>query len=143
LELGGDAALGAWHYNPNRKGHFMRQLLISVLIVIATVSTASASDRYPTKKRYVNQTGEVVIIGQAPQVMAYAPMRPVRALPPVQIVPVAEAPRAVKPAPKIITANATSRGGLIGAINSDPANWPSGRKCCRPGEPYFNEEPNS
>jgi hypothetical protein len=143
LELDGDAAAGAWHHNLNRKGHFMRQLLISGLVVIATVSTAAALDRYPTKKRYVNQTGQVVIIGQTSQVLAYAEVQVRNALPPVQTVPVAEAQRTVKPAPKIISANATSRRGLIGAINSDPANWPSGRKCCRPGEPYFNEEPNS
>ena len=121
----------------------MRQLPMSALIVIATVATASASDRYPAQKRYVNQTGEVVTIGQAPQIAAYAAV-PVRgALPPVQIVPVAEAPRIIKPAPRMITEISPRRNGLFGSINTDPSNWPSGRKCCRPGEAYFNEEPNS
>lgn len=123
----------------------MRQLLISSLIVIAVVSTASASDRYPVKKRYVNQTGEIVTIGKATQVaaIAVAPLR--RALPPVQIVPVAKAPSTTNPALRnfAINTRSSSRDSLFGPINTDPADWPSGRKCCRPGEPYFNEEPNS
>ena len=119
----------------------MRRLLISALITIATVSTASALDRYPKTKRYVNQTGEIVVMGQVPQAYAAVPVR--RALPPVQIVPVAEAPRMIKPAPQMISEKSSARGSLFGAINTDPADWPSGRKCCRLGEPYFNEEPHS
>ena len=123
----------------------MRQLLISSLIVIAVVSTASASDRYPVKKRYVNQAGEIVTIGQATQVaaIAVAPLR--RALPPVQIVPVVKAPSTTSPALRNVAIDTRSsrRDGLFGPVNVSPEDWPSGRKCCRPGEPYFNEEPNS
>jgi hypothetical protein len=122
----------------------MRQLLISGLIVLATIVSASASDRYPVKKRYVNQTGQVMTIGEAPQVTAYAPVPRARALPAIQIVPVAAIPTIVRPAPRLVTAQSgATRDRLFGGVNVDPANWPSGRKCCRPGEPYFNEEPNS
>ena len=121
----------------------MRQLLISTVMVIAAISTTSASDRYPTKKRYVNQTGEVVTIGNAPQMAAYAEVPVRRALPQLQIVPVVAAPLFIKPVPRMVTASSPARSGLFGAINVEPSDWPSGRKCCRPGEPYFNEEPNS
>jgi hypothetical protein len=85
----------------------MRQLLISISIVFGLAATAAASGRYPTQKRYVNQTGEVVMIGQAPQLAAFAEA-PVRtALPSVKIVPVAEAPSAFNPAPKLITTKVT------------------------------------
>jgi hypothetical protein len=122
----------------------MRQLLISGLIVLATIVSAFASDRYPVKKRYVNQTGQVMTIGEARQVAAYAPVPRARTLPPIQIVPVAAIPTIARPAPRLITAQSgVTRNGLFGAVNVDPANWPSGRTCCRPGEPYFNENPDS
>jgi hypothetical protein len=123
----------------------MRKCFISGLIVLSTLVSASASDRYPNKKRYVNQIGEIVTIGQVPQIAAYAPVRPVRVLPPVQIVPLAEATPKIKPARASVAAPAMREGGkgLFSGISVDPADWPSGRTCCRPGEPYFNENPNS
>jgi hypothetical protein len=130
----------------------MRQIVISGLIALGTIvsccSVASASERYPTKKRYVNQTGQVMAVGEPSHVMAIAeaPQRRSRALPAVQVVPVAEAPIFANPAPRLVVAQTQRpgpRNGLFGPINIDPADWPSGRKCCRPGEAYFNEEPNS
>jgi hypothetical protein len=128
----------------------MRQLLISGLIIVATAASATASDRYPSAKRYVNQTGEVVTIGQVANIMAYAPVRRAAVLPAVQTVPVLEqtivrhaAPRHAAPQVVAVQPRTMLRGGLSGSINVDPANWPSGRTCCRPGQPYFNENPDS
>jgi hypothetical protein len=121
----------------------MRQLLISFLVLSATLGSAAGSDRYPVKKRYVNQTGEIVTIGQAAQIAAIAPMPQRRALPPLRILPVLDTPVIAKPAPKAISLTSPTRSGLLGSINVDPSDWPSGRKCCVSGQPYFNEEPNS
>jgi hypothetical protein len=44
--------------------------------------------------------------------------------------------------PPVVAVNSPARTGLFGAINVDPKDWPSGRTCCRPGEAYFNENPN-
>ena len=129
------------------KGPAMRHILISSLLVIATITSVSASERYPTVKHYVNQTGQIMAIGQATQVREIAVVRSApRAL---QIVPIVEVPVDVpvraNPAPRLVAieAPAKARIGLIGSINIDPADWPSGRKCCRPGEAYFNENPDS
>ena len=119
----------------------MRQLLISGFMVIATVTTASALDRYPKAKRYVNQSGEIVVMGQKPQAYAEVPVR--RAMPLLQIVPVIEMPAAKRPALRVVAVQRASTEGLFGAINVDPKDWPSGRTCCRPGQAYFNENPDS
>ena len=120
----------------------MRQILISSFILLAAFGTASASDRYPTAKRYVNQTSEVVVIGQATQVAAIAatPQRRAlpRVLPALKIVPVVKA----QTAPRLVAVE-TPQSSVSNAAYDDSAIWPSGRKCCRPGQPYFNEEPNS
>lgn len=124
----------------------MRHIFVSALILLSTVVTAAASDRYPKAKRYVNQTGEVMVIGQATQVVAIAKTQKrrllVRALPPVQIVPVVE----VRPVPRVVVVSAQytpAKSGIFSDINADPANWPSGRSCCVSGQPYFNENPDS
>ena len=123
----------------------MRQIVISVLIVLSAFASAAASDRYPTAKNYVTQTGQVVTIGQASHIVEISdvPVRRVQALPTVQMVPVRRTPRQAILAPRQLAQDAPTGGSLFGAINVDPKDWPSGRKCCRPGEPYFNEEPNS
>ena len=120
----------------------MRHILISSLLVLATITTAAASDRYPKAKRYVNQTGEVMVIGQASQIMEIAALPQRRALarvlPALQLVPVVKA----QPAQRLVAVE-TPRSSVSDAVYDDSANWPRGRKCCRPGQPYFNEQPNS
>lgn len=114
----------------------MRQILLSTVLILASVTSVFASDRYPTTKRYVNQTGEIVVTRQAPLSYAAAPVA--QALPVIQIVPVVSV-RVKEPTPSYDI----SRRGFLGTVNRDPSHWPSGRTCCRPGEPYFNENPNS
>ena len=130
----------------------MRHILISCLIMLAAATTATASDRYPSARSYVTQTGQVVTIGQAAHNVAYVPVR--RALPAVQIVPVVQAPRLqaprlqaqrplAQPVPRLVAVKNSAPFGKAGMIDDNSAEWPSGRKCCRPGQPYFNENPNS
>lgn len=121
----------------------MRKILISGFLVLATMATAAASDRYPTAKRYVNQTGQVMAIGEAPAIIAYAPLRIVRQLPALRAIATIQAPVKLTPARSLVSPIETSARGLFGGVNIDPSQWPSGRTCCRPGEPYFNENPDS
>ena len=80
---------------------------------MALCSFASASDRYPTKKRYVNQTGEVVTIGAVQPVAAYAEVPVRRILPQLQIVTVAKTAPVVRVAPQ--------------PANDTVLDWPSDR----------------
>jgi hypothetical protein len=125
----------------------MGKFLFSAFVILATIVTASASDRYPIKKRYVNQAGQVVTIGAATQIAVIAPLRKtaVQPLPAVQTVRAIEPGEDIEPARAAVAIDtrSSSRDSLFGAINADPRDWPSGRKCCAPGQAYFNEEPNS
>jgi hypothetical protein len=135
----------------------MRQILISSAIIVSTLAAASASDRYPVKKRYVSQAGEIVVIGQAVQMADFEASRQqpitvrakvhqkVRPVPGFEKVSLTNPQVSVneRPAGTATDTRSSSRNSLFGPINVNPSDWPSGRKCCRPGQPYFNEEPNS
>ncbi|MGL4404897.1 MAG: hypothetical protein ACRCT6_03995 [Notoacmeibacter sp.] len=62
----------------------MRQVLILGSVLLATVASASASERYPTAKRYVNQTGEIKMVGQRANLAVYMPVQRVDIVPVVQ-----------------------------------------------------------
>lgn len=125
----------------DQKGPHMRHILMTSVFMAATLASASASDRYPVTKRFVNQTGEVVAMRRLP--MSYAAVSHQHGLPAIQIVPVTVEPVRVKRSVRSAPAYNASRDSLLGTVNDDPQSWPSGRTCCRPGEPYFNENPNS
>ena len=66
----------------------MRHILISSLLVFSTAGMASASERYPTTQRYVNQSGQVVSIEKTLTMRPLA-IAPAHAnLPPVRMVPI-------------------------------------------------------
>ena len=104
----------------------MHRFMMSGLILIAAVSTAIASDRYPIKKRYVNQTGQVVTIGDAPQIAAYAAVPLRRTLPPVPAVPIIAAISAQQ-IPQVVVPQVASSDIEFGAGGVDPNQWPGDR----------------
>jgi hypothetical protein len=132
-----------------RKHTRLTHLLLAAAAATALLQPASASDRYPTATTYVNQYGQVVVAGATtrPQPIArQAPMliampAPVRVLQPVRTAPLITAPARPSVAQPLVRIAAPASTPLRGTINSDPADWPSGRTCCRPGQPYFDEQP--
>jgi hypothetical protein len=142
--------------NPSTRKTVARIGIAALAACTMLALPAGASERYPASASYVNQYGQIVSVG--------APVRPqplvqtVRVLAPVRVVqpvyrPVAPVivqrttPVSRAQAPAITVASPVGLRGTLGrssgGINVDRDTWPSGRKCCRPGQPYFNEEPDS
>ena len=66
----------------------MRHILISSLLVLGTAGIASASERYPTTQRYVNQSGQVVSVERTLTMRPVANATAHAVLPPVRMVPI-------------------------------------------------------
>jgi hypothetical protein len=119
----------------------------AMLVAAAFPGAAEAGGRYSDGLSYVDQDGRTQSVkrklraqfpnGSADAVIAYAPLPPVRAVPVIlQPEPVAQPIVKLRPAPV-----AAPRLVLRGTVSDGSENWPSGRTCCRPGQPYADEQP--
>ncbi len=125
----------------------MRQIFISCLIVLAASANAAASERYPSGKNYVNQNGQVLAIGQASHVseIAVSAVEITRALPRAQLGVLAPTPLRANPDTRLIAARLQSNASVTPhqRLSTNISQRQSERACCQPGQPYFNEFPDS